>query len=236
MIKPQLFLLHFAGGNVYSFQFMVSLLRDFDVVPLELPGRGRRIQEELLKDFNLAAADLHKQIMQKLSSPVFLIYGHSMGASLALRVASMLEQSGKYPAYVIVSGNAGPGAESVKNRYLMGKEDFIRELEILGGIPPEFIGNDELFEFFDPILRADFEIAERTGMTGAEAPVRAPLFAMMGSEEPKVEQISNWGRFTLSRFSSEIFEGGHFFIHDHPEKIANTIKSCYKRVMLVQNK
>lgn len=236
MIKPQLFLLHFAGGNVYSFQFMVSLLRDFDVVPLELPGRGRRVQEALLKDFNLAAADLHKQIMQKISSPVFLIYGHSMGASLALRVANMLEQSGKYPAYVIVSGNAGPGAEHTKNRYLMGREDFTRELESLGGIPPEFIKNDELYEFFDPILRADFEIAERTGMTADEVPVKAPIIAMMGSEETKVDQISNWGKFTLSQFSAEIFKGGHFFIHDHPEKIANTIKSCYKRIMLVQNK
>lgn len=236
MIKPQLFLLHFAGGNVYSFQFMASLLHDFDVVPLELPGRGRRIQEELLKDFSLAAADLYKQIMQKLSSPVFLIYGHSMGASLALRVTTMLEQSGKYPAYVIVSGNAGPGAENIKNRHLMGKEDFIRELETLGGVPPEFMENEELFEFFEPILRADFQIAERTGMTSAEAPIRAPLLAMMGSEEPKVDQISNWERFTLSRFSSEILEGGHFFIHDHPEKIADMIKNCYKRVMLVQNK
>jgi external thioesterase TEII len=233
MIKPQLFLLHFAGGNVYSFQFMTSLLREFDVIPLELPGRGRRMHERLLTDFDLAASDIFEQIKKKLSSAAFLIYGHSMGALLAFRVAAMLEQSGRYPAYVIVSGNAGPGAENTKNRYLMDQETFIQELELLGGIPPEFIANKELFEFFEPILRADFEVAELHGIDPAEAPLQSPLFAMMGDEETKVADISNWQRFTRSRFSYEIYKGDHFFIHKHAEKIAGAIKGCYTNSKLI---
>jgi external thioesterase TEII len=47
MEKPQLFLLHFAGGSCYSFQFMLPYLKDFNVLPIELPGRGRRIKESL---------------------------------------------------------------------------------------------------------------------------------------------------------------------------------------------
>src|ERR1043166_8245649 len=87
MKKPQLFLLHFAGGNCYSFQFMMPLLRDFEVVSLELPGRGKRINEPLVTNFDLAANDILRQLRQKLASSSFLIYGHSMGAYLALRVS-----------------------------------------------------------------------------------------------------------------------------------------------------
>jgi external thioesterase TEII len=234
MKKPQLFLLHFAGGNCYSFQFMQSLLRTFEVIPLELPGRGRRIREGLLKDFDLAAGDMYQQITAKLTSPSFLIYGHSMGAYLALRVANMLEAAGKRPAYVIVSGNAGPGVRSDKiNMYALEHKDFVEELEKLGGVPPEVIANKELFGFFEPILRADFEIAERNEII-LEPAIDAPLYAIMGSEEEKADKISNWGRFTKSAFRSEILEGGHFFIHKHPQRLAAIITNCHEETVLLK--
>ncbi len=52
MKKTQLFLLHFAGGNYYSFRFMFPQLNEFEIIPVELPGRGKRMKENLLKDFD----------------------------------------------------------------------------------------------------------------------------------------------------------------------------------------
>lgn len=233
MQKPQLFLLHFAGGNCHSFQFMAPWMKSFDVIALELPGRGRRMDEELLHDFDMAAADLYRQVIQKIRLGSFLIYGHSMGAYLALRVAGMLEKAGKFPAYLIVSGNAGPGIHEQKKIYLLEQAAFLEELKKLGGVPDEFIGNAELLEFFEPILRADFEIAERNDMQDEPA-ITAPLLAMMGSSEEKIQEISNWGRFTKSEFRHELLEGDHFFIHKHPEKIARLIRDCYDRTVLLQ--
>jgi hypothetical protein len=65
-----------------------------------------------------------------------LIYGHSMGAYLALRVTRMLEEAGHPPAYLIVSGNPGPGVPRKRpgKRYLLGKAAFIEELRTLGGV------------------------------------------------------------------------------------------------------
>jgi external thioesterase TEII len=236
MRKSQLFLLHFAGGNCYSFQFMEPLLRDFELTPLELPGRGRRIRESLLKDFDVAAQDIYHQIIRKLHSSCFLIYGHSMGAYLALRVANMLEKDGKIPAYIIVSGNAGPGIKSDKRKdlHLLPHKEFIEELEGLGGVPPEVIKNEELFAFFEPILRADFEISEKNEIA-REPATSASLYAIMGSREEKVDQITNWGRFTKSDFNYEILEGNHFFIHKHPQRIAAIIKNCGDKVTLLQH-
>jgi surfactin synthase thioesterase subunit len=136
MQKAQLFFFHFAGGNIYSFNTITPRLKHVEAIPLELPGRGRRIQERLLKNFDLAAKDLYNQVVPKLNGAPLLIYGHSMGAYLALRVTRMLEEAGHPPAYLIVSGNPGPGVPRKRpgKRYLLGKAAFIEELRTLGGV------------------------------------------------------------------------------------------------------
>jgi external thioesterase TEII len=234
MKKTQLFLLHFAGGNCYSLQFLKPLLPEFDVIALELPGRGKRMGEPLLKDFDLAAKDMLAQVISKMNGSPCIIYGHSMGAYLALRVCNMLIKRGNPPVCVVVSGNAGPGvkyADDGKKRYLLGRDEFIKELKILGGVSEELLENNELFSFFEPVLRADFQIAENNGMAG-EPPVNIPLYAMMGSAEEKKEEITNWGKFTTAGFTHEILEGDHFFINKHPEKVAAAIRQCYSSVVM----
>ncbi|SFF06883.1 Surfactin synthase thioesterase subunit [Chitinophaga sp. CF118] len=231
MKKPQLFLLHFAGGSCYSFRHMEPFLKDFEVVTPELPGRGQRMRENLLNDFEQAAEDMYRQVISKLNSSRFVLYGHSMGAYLALRVANMLDRASTPPACLLVSGNAGPGIYSPKKRYLLEHDEFFNEVGRLGGLPPEILSNKEILEFYEPILRADFEVAERNN-TAMEPPVNMPLFAMMGDKEGKVGQISNWQRFTNSSFNYEILEGDHFFINHHPEKIAGIIRSNYEQATL----
>lgn len=235
MRKPQLFLLHFAGGNCYSFDYIKPLLNNFEVECLELPGRGKRLGETLLRNFDLAVQDVYAQLIKKITNPVFLIYGHSMGAYLALKAGYMLQQQGRKPACLIVSGNIGPNeVQDKKCRYRMQHEEFIKELELLGGVPQDILNNTEYFGYFEPILRADFEVAEEHGLTG-NIRVNAPIYAMMGSEEERVEEITNWGRFTNSWFKHEVLSGGHFFIHNHPERIAAAINFCYKNIAPIQH-
>ncbi|NSL85725.1 thioesterase [Chitinophaga sp. Mgbs1] len=228
MMKPQLFLIHYAGGNSYSFQFLLPFLKDFEVIAPELPGRGRRVAEELAPDFEHAAEDMYAIISKKITTDNFLIYGHSLGAYLAFSVAKKLEQAGKPPAYLLVSGNPGPGAVEIKNRHLMPAGDFIRELKLLGGVPKEFLESEELMAFFDPILRSDFRIAEQHHLENS-SPVNVPMYAMMGSEEEGVDRIDNWGRFTASSFQTEILSGDHFFIQNHPQRLAEVVRFCYNR-------
>jgi external thioesterase TEII len=234
-MKSQLFLLHFAGGNCYSLQRIAPYLKDFDVILPELPGRGKRMNECLLRDFDLAVLDLYEQITRKLTAADFLIYGHSMGAYLAIGVANLLEQAGKTPACLTVSGNAGPGIRTRQDLYPLEREDFIRELRKLGGLSNEILEDIELFDIFEPILRADFELIEKN-ISRNILPTKAPLFAMMGSREENVNDISNWGKFTTSYFDYEILEGNHFFIFKHPERIAYNIQRNYGKVASLKQK
>ncbi|MCB2410663.1 thioesterase II family protein [Hymenobacter lucidus] len=227
MKKPQLFLLHFAGGSCYSFQFLVPELQGFEVVALELPGRGKRTKEALLTDFDAAAQDIFEQLKAKINSPHFVIYGHSMGAYLALHVARMLENVNVFPTHVFVSGNAGPGVSGATKRYLLGQKDFVEELRKMGGVPMELFDNKDLLEYFLPIVRADFQIAEQNKLSN-DCVVKAPIYAMMGSQEEQVAAIANWGRFTQGVFQYSVLTGGHFFIYDHPTAIATIINDRYQ--------
>lgn len=217
-MKPQLFLLHFAGGNRYSYQFLIPFLPTFEVIPLELPGRGKRIGESLLKDFSAASRDYCKQITAQVKNSGFFIYGHSMGALLALKVTSMFEKEGMFPGGLFVSGSAGPDKSTNKNRHLLSREEFVKELKIMGGMPPGFLDDPELLDLFEPILRADFEIIEKS--QNQVSPVQAPLYAIMGKDEDNVNEITAWRHFTASQFQYEILEGGHFFIYQHARRLS----------------
>jgi surfactin synthase thioesterase subunit len=146
----------------------------------------------------------------------------------------MLQREYVAPAYLFVSGNAGPGIRGNMLRHLLNQDEFIAEVKKLGGLSEEFLMNEDLLDFYLPILRADFSIAEQNNLTN-EPPVYCPLYALMGSLEEKVDEITNWGRFTRSRFEYKILEGDHFFIHQHPREIAGIIKEKYDFITFLQH-
>ena len=231
---PQLFLLHYAGGNVYSFNFLKKYLEPhFEVVCIELPGRGKRMLETILKDKKEAVNDQYNEIQKYRKKGVdFAIYGHSMGAILGLGVTCLLQKNMDAPINLIVTGNSGPGTDRQELRYNLDSEGFMDALKELGGIPDEVYENKELFDFFEPILRADFEIIERHIDEELET-INCPIYCVMGSEEKYVSRISNWKNFTNNIFEYEIFEGNHFFINNHPEKLAQFIQKAYNDTLVL---
>ena len=229
MQKPQLFLFHFAGGNSYSYNFLTPLLiHHFEVHTLELPGRGKRMGEALIKDCMLACNDLYDQLKSILNTSEYLIYGHSMGAILAFLVAEKMEQEMRAPTQLIITGNPGPGIKD-KYRHNLPAELFVQELKQLGGVPNEFFEHEELFNLYEPILRADFEVVEKNHQALTTFHIKTPIYAMMGTNEESVEHIGNWKKYTTGLYQEKLLSGDHFFIHHHPNELANIIKNCYDR-------
>ncbi|GMN08615.1 thioesterase domain-containing protein [Croceitalea sp. MTPC5] len=218
-MSQQLFLLHFAGGNRYSYEFIKPFLNKFSLIVLELPGRGDRIDEALIYNIEEAVEDIYNQVLNELDGSKFSIYGHSLGAILAYLVTIRLEKSHKYPAHLFLSGK--DPVEVRKKRHLLNKEDLLRELIKLDGLPAEVANNEDFINFFLPIVRADFEAAE--SKIDFTSKVNSPIYAMMGKEEEGADQIALWVDCTNSDFHFQIFDGGHFFIHHYPEEISRII-------------
>lgn len=224
--KQQLFMLHFAGGSCFSFDFMLPYLQNLEVHRLELPGRGKRMGQAFVQSHREAIDDYLNQIIPKLSGGPFALYGHSMGATLAAHITYHLEARGYYPERLIVSGNAGPGVGVQKNRYKMPKAEFLEELKRIGGMPDSFFEHPELVDYFIPILKADFEIIEREDKE-VLLPFYTPLVALAGTQEEASAYLDNWKRFTRSQFSSKTLPGNHFFIQKHPKILAEIISQSF---------
>jgi surfactin synthase thioesterase subunit len=232
--KIQLFMLHFSGGNCYSFQFLKPYLPgNIDFHPLELPGRGKRINEKLLSTESEAVEDLVSQITVLRNDLPFLIFGHSMGASLGLRVTKKLEELGDPPERLIVAGNAGPGtSKDDKLRSVMNNEELKEELRKLGGVPEEVLNNHDLFDFFSPIMRSDFRVLENGEKLPPDYKISSPITAVMGDQEESADEIENWKKFTSREFKSYLLSGNHFFIHNHPLDLVRIIKNSYDRPLV----
>jgi surfactin synthase thioesterase subunit len=234
----QLFFLHFAGGNCYSYDFLKQYLEPgLSMLSLELPGRGKRHDEPCLISKKAAVEDYLCQIERHLEGQPYIIFGHSMGATLGLSVTKRLEEIGKPPSLLVVSGNAGPKLNAQKamdNQFKrmmhqLSFENFREELRGLGGIPFEVLDNDDAFRFFAPIIRADFQILE-TGENDDDIKITTPIYALMGSKERRRHQIANWERFTSGGLRCRILEGNHFFIYNNAATLAFILANQARRV------
>ena len=227
-MKKQLFLLHFAGGNSYSYNFLKENLdEEFEFIPLELPGRGKRLREKLIKNKKEAVSDYVNQIITLRNTMPYVIYGHSMGATLGLWVSKRMEKVGDAPVNLVVSGNSGPGKrqKGEPKRYLYDDAEFKKFLKKLGGVSEEILKNKELYEFFNPIIRTDFQLLENDDYSEEGLLLHTPIRAIMGDKEETVGNIENWSNFTSKEYSYAIFPGDHFFIYEHRDALSKMIKS-----------
>jgi surfactin synthase thioesterase subunit len=96
----------------------------------------------------------------------------------------------------------------------------------LGGIPPEILDNPDIFNYYVPILRSDFGNLE-TFIPRAEYEVLDCDFILLHGDNDKIpiQAVKEWSNYTSRSHRIEVFPGGHFFINDHIEQIADVMKS-----------
>lgn len=229
MEQINLFCLPFAGASKYSYTgFAKQFSPVINVIPIDLPGRGTRFKEDLLIDSAGMAKDIYNQIKGQLHSP-YAIYGHSMGTLLGYLVTQMIIENGMpQPLHLFFTGCGGPSLPRLKDgetaRYLLPKKDFIFKLKEYGGSPDEILEDDTLMDFFEPILRADFQSIET--YVHKENPLfNIPVFVAIGSEENVTEaEAMTWQNETAHKVELKIFQGKHFFIFDHERELAESIE------------
>jgi surfactin synthase thioesterase subunit len=217
MMSINVFFLPFAGGSKYSYNHFVSNAPDYmNVIPLELPGRGGRYCEDLETNANALVDDVIAQMQDLLETP-YAIYGHSMGSLLGYLVTRRLQERNlPLPKQLIFTGCVAPCTmERLRKRHLLPKEEFLTELRMLGGSPDEILENETLMEFFEPIIRADFQAIETYRYEEAE-PMYIPITIVNGDEEVREnEDVHGWQKESVYELDVRILPGRHFFIFDH---------------------
>lgn len=221
----KLYMIPFAGGSCYSYRPLEQLAESaIETRVIELPGRGKRMQEPFLETTSQAVEDICHHLDLK-SGEKFAFFGHSMGAILAYLVTIKLSEEGKQlPEHLFLAGHRAPSCRQRSTlKHLLPKAEFISELQKLDGVPGELLEDPEAMDFFEPVIRADFRVIEGYFQEKI-VQVPLPITLFMGDEDDITkEEKERWRDFTSGKFIQNEYQGSHFFIYQHKFHIIKTI-------------
>jgi surfactin synthase thioesterase subunit len=196
------------------------------VLPVQLAGRGWRLNEPPVRDLDRLAEAVSESILPLTDLP-YAVFGHSMGAWLAFEVVRSLEARGSRPVCLFASGRRAPSMpDSDAPLRHLGDEAFVREVQTrYGGIPAEILADAEVLSLLLPALRADIEALETYLYTPAPSLVCA-IVALGGEQDPRVpvEHLAPWASETSGGFDVATFAGGHFYFQDGPAAVLDVIR------------
>jgi surfactin synthase thioesterase subunit len=229
--------LPFSGGSGFAFRPLVEYWpKSWRLSTLTFPGRGQRINEPLALTMDDLLNDCWQQIKGTLHEP-YVLFGHSLGATLAYLLAhKILEEGSPLPLHILLTGTDGPSRPlKTAHRYLLPKEEFKAKLKSYGGISEEILNDEASFDFFEPIIRADFQVVE-TWQYKKRIPLNIAAIVITGTEEDMTEEdVQLWQKEFIEKVTFKKMRGNHFFLFDNPRQFVelvqqNVIKTFSKQI------
>ena len=165
MSRIRLFCLPYAGSSaMFYYQWSKFLDKQIDLEPVELAGRGSRIDVPLYDSIYGAAQDVFRSIKDQIGDEPYAIFGHSMGSWIAFELYYELVRSGiQPPEHIFFSGNRAPHLNVKRNKliYNLPENEFKNAILDMGGTPKEVFEDDTLKNIFVPLIRSDYKITEK---------------------------------------------------------------------------
>ncbi|MFB9903174.1 thioesterase II family protein [Allokutzneria oryzae] len=217
---PRLVCLPHAGGTASGFYWLsVALAPHVEVLAVQYPGRQDRLGEPVVEDVPTLADELHRALEPWQNQPPAL-FGHSMGALVAFELAR------RFPVrHLVASAQVSPSrvAEVVRLSELP-EDEFVAEVEALGGFDPQVMADPELRSLVLPALRGDYK-ANEDYRCPPETTVDTPVTVILGDADPDVtpEEARLWQQHTRASFDLRVFEGGHFFLEQHQDEVRDLL-------------
>ncbi|OZM74146.1 thioesterase [Amycolatopsis antarctica] len=214
-----------AGGSASFFRpLSAQLAPSVDVIALQYPGRQDRYREPCLED----AGEIAEHVVAALGSLTPLptvFFGHSMGAVVAFETARRLErrESPTAPRALLASGHRAPSLRPPQSVHRYDDEGLLRQLALLGG--PDLRQLDEnLLRLLLPSVRADCVVAE-SYRAGERDTLHCPIHVLIGRQDPltTVDEAVLWRRHTTAECTVEVYPGGHFFLVEQADQVAEDI-------------
>lgn len=238
-VRAHFFSIPYAGGSAMSLSNITSRLRadDLEVYRLELAGRGSRHLEPLCEDLREIVEDIYRQVISKIevTEGVF-IWGHSMGAILALLIAEKLLLNG-YPVLgIMVSAMKAPGKRNKTAGSLssLSATDFARIIETMQ--PKRYHKHSQTAIFQNAkkrqerILKADLQALDSFSLKDwPEIQIKAPIIVLRAKNDelmPDESTYQDWQLHSSVMTSFYTLRGGHFFVLEFPDETVAILKKA----------
>lgn len=227
--KRKLICIAHAGGGASAY---INWQKEFgdilEVLPIQLPGREDRANEELIHSAEKTAENIAEELIPVIKDCEFAVFGHSMGGILAFELAYQLEKIRYMPKFTIISGTSIEiYKEETKSKYL-SDTDFIKRVNDYEAANAEVFEYPEIRDFYLRILRADFDIVEDYIPNGRK--LSSKIYALCGNHDPSenIQNMHSWEKYSLGETVYREFEGGHFYLEDNLSSLAGLISDAFE--------
>ncbi|WLW50147.1 thioesterase II family protein [Streptomyces sp. YU58] len=214
--RPRLRLVCFphAGGSArFFYPWLRHLPTGVELLAAQYPGRDDRIDEPVIDRMDRLADPLGEAVAEVADVPLVL-FGHSMGASVAFEVARRLEgRSVSLVRHLFVSARPAPFSADPALRPVRDDDTLVRELARLGGTDTTLFDDPDVRAALLPAVRSDYRLIESYRYRPGP-PLSCPVTAVVGSHDPEVPHgfAEAWNAATTGTFTMRVIPGGHFYL------------------------
>jgi surfactin synthase thioesterase subunit len=205
-----------AGGSASFFREWGEHLPDFEVLAVRYPGRAERIDEASPTDIGQLGADIADALVGVVDRRPLVLFGHSLGAVVALEAARSLRTSGIGVAHLIASGsrNADPVVAEDPMSGDETDEALAEHLVRLGGTSAEMAADPLFLELVLPYVRSDGRMFRAYDFR-REPVLECPVTAIVGDVDPDAD-CRPWTELTRAAFREVTVAGDHFYLVAEP--------------------
>jgi surfactin synthase thioesterase subunit len=225
--RLRLFLFHHSGGSAAMYHDWLTLLpSDVAGQCVQLPGRHDRRDEPAYTRFEPLATAVADMLAAELDERPYALFGHSMGAVLAYRVAVGLRHHP--PTLIALSGCAPEGFRFPLDN--SATDDDLADVMVrLGSLPSDARHDPGLLSLTVPVMRADLTACASYVDDGSK--ILCPIVAYGGRDDPMIRPtaLRSWATRTPAYLGTRVFPGGHFFLDRQATAITHDVTTLLRR-------
>jgi surfactin synthase thioesterase subunit len=196
------------------------------IVPVQLPGREERIDQDPYVDWREAVDQLEAEVFAPDRTPPRLaLFGHSFGAVLAYELARALSARRQVQVVrLFVSGSPGPRAGRARRASGLSDAEFLDQVREFAGYRHPAFDVPELVELILPALRADVLMHEQYRPLRDDLP-DIPITCLRGADDDLVPagDAARWTEATSSECDLVELPGGHMYLADRVAELLAVI-------------
>jgi len=216
-----------AGGAAAAYRTFAAALASTgdDAFVMQYPQRADRLTHPAPDTVEELATQLFTAGDWDRLGPLRL-FGHCMGAVIAFEFARVAEANGVDVRRLWVSASQAPSTIATSPRLPTADSEVVANMVDLGGTDPRLLADEDFVDLLVRAVRADYLAFNRYACAD-DVRIHADVHTLGGRDDHRVnaDMLRQWQTHTDGAFTLSLFDGGHFYINDHVDVVAELINA-----------